>query len=133
MTYDNILKAVSGGNQLTNQQKADNYSAFNELMNNGVYIPELLQKMKQLEDRMNAIEKPKENPLDAELFTVMEQAVKDDPAVMNAKRALQNEKTRVISELCIKDDKYRSAFDDYRRAVNQAYVQNKEVKATSGE
>lgn len=128
MTYDNIIKAVSGGNSLTPAQQSDNYKAFSEMMNNGIYIPELLQKMKQLEERVDNIEKPKENPIDAELFAVMEQAVKEDQAVISAKRTLQSEKTRVISELCIKDDGYRKAFDDYRRAVNSAYVAQKEPK-----
>ena len=121
--YDNILKAVgSQGNGLSASQQSDNYKAFSELMQQNVYIPDLLKKISDLEQKVDALDKPKDNPIDAELFSVMEQAVKDDASVVNAKRLLQNEKTRVISELCIRDDAYRKAFDEYRRAVNAAYV-----------
>ena len=126
MAYENIMRAVNGGNQLTTAQQSENYSTFSELMKQGVYLPDLLKKIDSMEKRMAEIEKPKENPIDAELFAVMEQAVKDDPEVMGTKRTLQSEKTRVISELCIKDEQYRKAFDSYRRAVNSAYVSQKE-------
>lgn len=111
---------------MSNQQKAENYTAFNELMNNGVYLPDLLKKIQSLEEKVEAMDRPKENPIDAELFGVMEQAVKEDPAVADARRRLQVAKTRVISELCIKDEEYRKLFDEYRRKVNAAYVQSRE-------
>ena len=135
MAYENLQKAISGGlgEGLSTQQKSDNYELFNKLMKDNVYLPDLVKKIDDLEKKVNEMDRPKENPIDAELFAVMEQAVKDDPAVLNAKRALQNEKTRVISELCVRDEKYREAFDGYRRAVNQAYVSAKEVKASVGE
>ena len=120
--YDNILKAVGGGNQLTTAQQSDNYSTFSEMMKQGVYLPDLLKRLDAMEKKLSEIEKPKENPIDAELFGVMEQAVKDDPGVVNAKRVLQNERSRVISELCVRDDGYRKAYDEYRRTVNAAYV-----------
>ena len=120
--YDNILKAVGGGSQLTTAQQSDNYSTFSEMMKQGVYLPDLLKRLDAMEKKLSEIEKPKENPIDAELFGVMEQAVKDDPGVVNAKRVLQNERSRVISELCVRDDGYRKAYDEYRRTVNAAYV-----------
>ena len=133
MPYENILKAVnSEGKALSTKQQADNYSTFSELMKQGVYLPDLLKKIDDLESRVDEMGKPKENPIDAELFAVMEQAVKDDTGVLEAKRRLQNEKTRVISEMCIRDERYREAFDAYRRAVNSAYVSQKE-QATPGE
>ena len=123
MAYDNILRAVGNtANALSTQQQSDNYEMFNKLMRDNIYLPDLLKKIDDLEKKVGEMERPKENPIDAELFGVMEQAVKDDASVVNAKRILQNEKTRVISELCIRDEAYRKAFDEYRRAVNAAYV-----------
>ncbi len=131
MPYENILKAVnSEGKSLSTKQQADNYSTFSELMKQGVYLPDLLKKIDALESRVDEMSKPKENPIDAELFAVMEQAVKDDPSVANAKRELQNEKTRVISELCIRDERYRDAFENYRHIVNSCYVHLKESSNT---
>jgi len=135
MAYENILKAVnSEGKALSTKQQADNYSTFSELMKQGVYLPDLLKKIDALESRVDEMSKPKENPIDAELFAVMEQAVKDDPAVVEARRKLQAEKTRVISELCMQSEAYRDAFNQYRRQVNSSYVSvREEVKATPGE
>lgn len=128
MAYDNIQKILNGGSGdgLSVTQKSDNYETFNRLMKENVYLPDLLRKIDDLEKKVNDMDKPKENPIDAELFGVMEQAVKDDPAVASARHTLQNEKTRVISELCIRDESYRKAFDEYRHVVNAAYVSLKE-------
>ena len=126
--YNNILNAL-GKTALSPQKQSENFEAYRKLNDEGIYIPELLQKLKQLEERVENIEKPKENPIDAELFSVMEQAVKDDASVMNAKRALQNEKTRIISELCMATPEYRKAFDEYKTAVNAAYISKKESQS----
>lgn len=130
MAFDNIISAMnnSQGNGLSSQQKSDNYELFNKLMRDNVYLPDLIRKVDDLEKKINDMEKPKENPIDAELFAVMEQAVKDEPSVLEARRRLQNEKTRVISELCMKSEEYRTCFDGYRTAVNAAYVASKEKK-----
>ncbi|MBQ7622083.1 MAG: hypothetical protein IJV02_06695 [Candidatus Methanomethylophilaceae archaeon] len=128
--YSNIMAALGKNNQLSVQEQNANFDAYRKLTDNGVSIPKLLEKIDSMEKRMSEIEKPKENPLDAELFAVMESAVKDDRAVIDAKHKLQSEKTRVISELCVKDERYRGALDEYRRAVNQAYVQYKEIKTS---
>lgn len=134
MEYENIQKLLNNpGNGLTTQQQSDNYELFNKLMKDNVYLPDLMRKIDDLEKRVNEMDKPKENPIDAELFAVMEQAVKDDPQVLEAKRRLQAEKTRVISELCMKSEDYRRCFDEFRRAVNSAYVSAKEIKAPGGE
>lgn len=126
--YENIKNAINpgSGKGLSTQQQAENYDLFGKLMKEGVYLPDLIKKVDSLEAKINDLEKPKVNPMDAELFAVMEASVKDDPAVIDAKRKLQNEKTRVISELCMKDEAYRRSFDEYRRTVNQAYVSSKE-------
>ena len=64
--------------------------------------------------------------IDEDLFAVMESSVKDDPAVVEAKRKVSEEKTRVIAELCAKDPRFMAARDEYRRAVNRAYVAMRE-------
>jgi len=127
MAYDNILKAVKPGEGLTVQQQSDNYKAFGEMMKDGVYIPDLLRKINDMERRIEALDKPRESVIDAELFSVMENSVKEDPTVIEAKASLQSAKTRIISELCMRDEQYRQLFEDYRRKVNAAYISKKEV------
>lgn len=130
--YSNILKAIgsngaTGG--LTTQQQADNYSTFSKMMSDGIYLPDLVKKIDTLESKVKELEKPKPNPIDLDLFAVMESAVKEDPDVKRTRRTMQDEKTRVISELCMKDEAFRRATDEYRRAVNTAYVRAKEEQA----
>ena len=49
-------------------------------------------------------------------------------AVVEARRRLQDEKTRIISDMCMADESYRKLYDEYRTAVNSAYVREKEGK-----
>lgn len=129
MAYENILNAVkSSGDGLTTQQKADNYNAFSKLMEQNVYIPDLVKDMEALKSRVQELEKPRTSEVDAEIFSVMEHAVKDDPDVVQAKNRLARAKTRVISELCMRDEEYRRLFDEYRTAVHTKYVGIREDK-----
>ena len=130
-SYDNILKALNqpqstpaqGG--LTFQQQSDNYSAFSDLMKQGVYIPDLLKRIDALEAQVRE-QGQRKDTMDADLCSVMEAAVKGDDDVKAAKQRLADEKSRVISEMCSKDEGYRQAMESYRRAVNAAYVRHKE-------
>ena len=128
--YGNILKALGkedpqqGG--LTYEQQSANYSAFSQMMKDGVYIPDLLKRIETLEAQVKE-QAVKKDTLDADLFSVMEQAVKGDPDVKKARQRLAEEKTRVISEMCMRDDGYRGAMESYRRAVNAAYVHTRET------
>ena len=127
--YSNILKAINNnGNTLSTQQQADNYSAFSKMMSDGVYIPDLIKKLDTLEAKVKTLEEngQKPTPIDLDLFAVMESAVKEDPDVKNARKKMADEKSRVISEYCMKDNKFREAADAYRREVNRAYIQQKE-------
>jgi len=128
MSYQNIINALqaNSGEGLSPQMKSDNYAAFNKIMEQGIYLPDLLKKVDALEAEIKEMKKPKDNGVDAQLFSVMEQAVKDDPKVTEAKRRLQEEKTRIISELCMSKESYRQAFDDYRTAVNASYIAMRE-------
>ena len=130
--YNNILKAL-GGNQgqqaqtggLTLQQQADNYTTFQNLMNKGIYLPDLLKRIDDLESKVSEM-KPARQEMDLELFAVMESAVKNDPDVKVIRQRMYDEKTRVITDICMQDQKFREAVDGYRRAVNAAYIRQKE-------
>lgn len=128
--YSSILKAIGkedtpqGG--LTYQQQTENYSAFSDLMKQGVYIPDLLKRIDALEAQIKE-QGARRDTVDADLFAVMESAVKGDAEVKRARQRLAEEKTRVISEICSKDEGYRQAMESYRRAVNAAYVHTRET------
>lgn len=131
-SYDNILKALNQPQQpapaqggLTFQQQSDNYTAFSDLMKQGVYIPDLLKRIDALEAQVKE-QGQKKDVMDADLFAVMETSVRGDDEVKAAKQRLADEKSRVISEICSKDEGYRNALDAYRRTVNAAYIRSKE-------
>lgn len=131
MAFDNILNAIKSPetSKLTPAQELENYSAFSDLQKQGVYLPDLMAKVKEVDElrkRIDEIDKAKPS-VDAELFAVMEQAVRSDPAVRDARQKVMDEKTRVIMELCRQDEGFRRASDEYRRAVNAAYVRSKEA------
>ncbi len=127
MAYENILNAVN--KKLTPAQEIENYSAFSELQKQGVYIPDLVKKMGEFDDMKKRLDElsASKPTVDAELFAVMEQAVKDDPAVKDARHRMNEEKTRVLTDLCMRDEAFRLASDEYRRAVNRAYIDTKDV------
>lgn len=122
------MNALKGDKGLTTQQQSDNYKAFSELMKEGVYLPDMLNEIKTLKARVENLERPKDNPIDAEIFSVMEAKVKGDPEVASAKTRLANAKTRIISELCMKDEEYRRLFDEYKTVVHAHYVGMKEER-----
>lgn len=127
--YGNILKALGGQGQqpsgLTMQQQSDNYSAFSELMKQGVYLPDLMKRMEGMEAKIKEMD-ARRSAEDMDLFAVMESAVKDAPEVKEARQRMADEKSRVISCLCMDDPGYRDAVESYRRVVNQTYVKRKE-------
>lgn len=127
--YSSILKALEkedpqqGG--LSYQQQTENYSAFSDLMKQGVYIPDLLKRIDALEAQVKE-QGQKKDVMDADLFAVMETSVRGDDEVKAARQRLADEKSRVISEMCARDEGYRAALDAYRRTVNAAYIRSKE-------
>lgn len=132
--YTNILNALGkSASTLTIQQQNANFDAYRKLTDNGVSIPDLLEKLKTLEEKVDKLEKPKEETLDSHLFEVMANSVKDDPLVIEAKKVLQAEKTRVITELCIADEGYRKAFQRFKQIVNQQYIGAREKGAETTE
>lgn len=127
MAYENILNAVKS--KLTPAQEIENYSTFSELQKQGVYLPDLVKKMGEFDEMKKRVDElsASKPTVDAELFAVMEQAVRDDPAVKDAKHRMGEEKSRVLTEICMRDDAFRLASDEYRRAVNRAYIELKDA------
>ena len=129
--YSNILQAINGMNNGQNNSMTDltrrneNYKLVDQLNNEGISLKDLLSQIDDLKKKVEGMEKPAQ-AIDEDLFAVMESSVKDDPAVVEAKRKVSEEKTRVIAELCAKDPKFMAARDEYRRAVNRAYVAMRE-------
>ena len=134
MEYSNILNAINGQNQVQSNSMADlnrrneNYKLVDQLNNEGISLKDLISQVDELKKKVESLEKPSK-AVDEDLFLVMESAVKDDPTVVEAKRKVSEEKSRVIAELCAKDPRFMAARDEYRRAVNQAYVRSKESTA----
>lgn len=115
--YQNILNAI-GAKQtespLTMEQRARNYEAFDRIMKEGIYLPDLMERQ------------PNNEPISADVFAVMEDAVKDVQDVRDAKRRMSEEKARIIMEMCMKDAGFREARERYAKAVSEAYVKSKD-------
>lgn len=116
--YSNILRALQSGTDYS--AKADNYRAFDELMKQGVSLPDILRRLEALEA------KEREPSPDAGLFKVMESAVAEDPEVVKAKEERERLMETVLTEACLKDPRFAKADKDYRTAVNSAYVKMKQ-------
>lgn len=132
--YSNILKAlgapqanapVSAGG-LSMVQQAENYTAFDELMRQGVHIPTLIKRLDEMESKVKALESQPRHDTNAELLAVMEQAVKNDPEVKAARQRVADVKTAIISELCMKDPRYCEALEAYKTTVNRIYIKRRE-------
>lgn len=127
--YSNIMKAIGSKPSLSMQQQADNYNAFSKLMSEGVYLPDLIKRLDDLEARMKDVESPKAKA-DLELLAVMEAAVKGEPEVKAARQRVADVKSRIIDDMCRRDPAYVEAVDEYRRAVNSAYVKRSQEQAS---
>ena len=134
MEYNNILNALNGMNQQNPtmddlNRRNENYRLVDKLNQEGVSLKDALGQIEELKREIEELKKPSK-AVDEDLFAVKEAAVKDDPMVIEAKRKVSEEKTRVIAELCAKDAGFMAARDEYRRAVDQAYVRSKESTKT---
>lgn len=131
MEYSNILNAINNMKPSQNpsmddlNRRNENYKLVDQLNQEGVSLKDLLTQVDELKKKVESLEKPSQT-IDEDLFAVMESAVRDDPIVIEAKKRVSDEKTRVIAELCAKDPKFMAARDEYRRAVNKAYVSRRE-------
>ena len=119
--YANILKALRTEG-MTVDKKAENYRAFDELMKQGVSLPDLMQRLETLEARVKEMDEPQ-----AEVFAMMESAVSEDPDVVKAKARREEVMERLLTESCMRDRRFAEADRDYRAKVNSAYVKAKSV------
>lgn len=131
MDYSAILNAVTSTQApgLTATQIQENYNAFQDLQKQGITIPGLMKDLEDLKAKVTALEsKPDKPAVDRELFSVMEAAVKDDPAVVSARLKAQEVKTTILREICCADPRYAQALDQYSREVHAAYVRRTESR-----
>ena len=131
--YSNILNALNSKSQskLTPAQEVANYSAFSDLQKQGVYLPDLMKRLDDLESKVRSMDAsgPK---MDKEVFLVMEAAVKGNTRVKEAARRMADAKSRVLMEVCMRDAGFKEAYDAYRNTVNEEYVKSHEKVEEAG-
>lgn len=131
MDYSNILNAINGQNQAQNSSMADlnrrneNYRLVDQLNQEGVSLKEVLGQIDELKKKVESLEKPAKS-VSEDLFLVMESKVRDNPAVIEAKKRLSDTKNTVLLEFCMKDPRFKEAYDGYRDTVNREYVSSHE-------
>lgn len=131
MDYSNILNAINGQNQTQNSSMTDlnrrteNYKLVDQLNLEGISLKELLGQIDELKKKVESLEKPAKS-VSEDLFLVMESKVRDNPAVLEAKKRLSDTKNTVLLEFCMKDPRFKEAYDGYRDTVNREYVSSHE-------
>lgn len=139
--YSNILKALGGTPQanepapsmggLSMAQQAENYDLFSKMMKEGVYLPDLIKRLDNMEAKVKALESQPKQDTNAELLAVMEQAVKNHPDVKASRQHVADVKSAIITELCMQDQRYRDALESYKTMVNKVYIQTRESNGGS--
>lgn len=121
--FENIMQAVTSTQTqtsyptaLSNQQIVENHRAFEELQRSGVYLPDLMKRLESLETQVKTMSEP-----DPDLFPMMEAAVRDSRAVQDARRNLEEIRTRVLNEMVLKDPRVSEAVKAYRTTVREEY------------
>jgi len=88
---------------------------------------EISDLKKQLEDAKSAVHAT--GATSAELFAIQQSLVKDNPVVISTHVMLQRVKEEALNRLLYGEDKgYKTAYDAYKKAVDDAYINH--VKAT---
>lgn len=139
--YSNILKALGGTSQasepvpsaggLSMAQQAENYDLFSKMMKEGVYLPDLIKRLDNMEAKVKALESQPKQDSNAELLAVMEQAVKNHPDVKASRQHVADVKSAIITELCMQDQRYRDALESYKTMVSKVYIQTRESNGGS--
>lgn len=107
---------------LSPARQVENYDFFaKEIMDKGVYLPDLVKKIDSLEAEIERLKANAKSEVDTELFEVMESKVRDVQAVKDAKHTLNETKAQIINEMCQRDPRYQDAMAAYRKAVATAY------------
>ena len=131
MDYSNILNAINGTNTGQNNTMADlnrrneNFKLVEQLNQEGISLKDLLGQIDELKKKVESLEKPSKT-MNEDLFLVMEAKVRDNPAVLEAKKRLSDMKSTVLLEFCMKDPRFKEAYDGYRDTVNREYVSSHE-------
>ena len=131
MDYSNILNAINSTNMGQNNTMADlnrrneNFKLVEQLNQEGVSLKDILGQIDELKKKVESLEKPSKT-MNEDLFLVMEAKVRDNPAVLEAKKHLSDVKSTGLLEFCMKDPRFKEAYDGYRDTVNREYVASHE-------
>lgn len=101
-------------------------------MKQGVYLPDLIKRLDDLEGKVRNLESQPKHDANAELFAVMESSVCDDAEVKSSKRRVSDIRNMILTEMCMKDSRYTEALDEYRTTVNRVYIRKKEQAPHGG-
>ena len=101
------------------------------LMKEGVYLPDLIKRLDDMEAKVKALESQPKHDANAELLAVMEAAVKNHPEVKASRQHVADVKSAIITELCMQDQRYRDALEAYKTTVNKVYIQTRESNGGS--
>ena len=101
------------------------------LMKEGVYLPDLIKRLDDMEAKVKALESQPKHDANAELLAVMEAAVKNHPEVKASRQHVADVKSAIITELCMQDQRYRDALESYKTMVNKVYIQTTESNGGS--
>ena len=101
------------------------------LMKEGVYLPDLIKRLDDMEAKVKVLESQPKQDTNAELLAVMEQAVKNHPDVKASRQHVADVKSAIITEMCMQDQRYRDALESYKTMVNKVYIQTRESNGGS--
>ena len=101
------------------------------LMKEGVYLPDLIKRLDEMESKIKTLESQPKQDTNAELLAVMEQAVKNHPEVKASRQHVADVKSAIITEMCMQDQRYRDALESYKTMVNKVYIQTRESNGGS--
>ncbi len=133
MGFDNISLAINGQQNNVNRDLED-YNLFDRLRKEGRSLQDIVRQAEEAEAlRKQMDEMGRTKPrMDAAVFSLMEEYVRDDPEVAVARNRLLDMRNAIISELCMKDNRYRGEFESYRNTVQERYVKAREGIAQTG-
>jgi len=115
----------------------ENYRYVAEANAKGINLKDAIMKAEQKEHEMNELRKQLEEAKQTgmmgtsagELFAIQQSLVKDVPEVAAASAILSRIHSEAEAELLYAENqKYRNAYDAYKKAVENAYIQH--LKAT---
>ena len=125
--FENIMQAMTSTQTqtaypttLSSQQIVDNHRAFEELQKSGVYIPDLMKRLESLETQVKSMSEPKVDP---DLFPMMEATVRDNPQVQAMRKAVDDARQKVMTEILMRDPRVSDAVKAYKESVRTVYLE----------